>query len=523
MNNRFYKDKYDVVIIGAGISGLASALSLTNKNLNILVLEQHNLPGGVATSFVRGGVEFEASLHEMMSIGSKENRLNVGEFFDLFGININWIRVPEAYRLVTDSIDVTIHAGENGNYEVPAKEIAEACGNLDGLYEKILDFFLMCKRIYDGINSTARRPIGLVRLISNYPDLIRTAGYSTYEVLKSFDLPDKTIDILSAYWMYVGNRTKDLPFTIYAFLVADYFGYGSYIPKNTSHEMSLKMAMKCEELGVEIEYDKKVEKILVKDNKIRGVRLSDGTIINCDYVISGAYPNNVYTNMIEPKIEIKPEMIKYVNSKEIGCSCFSVILLLDKDYHELGIKDYATFYAPNGMDIDKIWEEGKTLGPWNYITSVCVNVANPDASPKGTCIYSMTYLPLPDAFKSIDVKDYEEIKRKNAMHFIELESKRLGVNLLDHILELEMETPISVAHYVGSWNGSIYGFRHQMDDHIVARLGMKAKEQYISGLAFNGAHQTSGDGMAPVINSGRAGANDILMEMRARRSKNEDK
>jgi len=129
---------------------------------------------------------------------------------------------------------------------------------------------------------------------------------------------------------------------------------------------------------------------------------------------------------------------------------------------------------------------------------------------------------LPESFENVDEYNYEEIKKKNAMHFIELESKRLGVNLKEHILEIIIETPISVSHYVGSWNGSIYGFMHSMDDHIVARLGMKDKEQYISGLAFNGAHQTSGDGMAPVINSGRAGASDILLEIR-RRAINENK
>lgn len=522
MSSVFYKDKYDVIIIGAGISGLASSLTLANRGLDVLVLEQHNLPGGVATSFVRGGVEFEAALHEMMSIGSKENRLNVGAFFDNNKIDINWVRVPECFRLITDEYDVTIHAGTEGNYDIPAREITEACGGDEELYNKLISFFTVCKNIYDGVNTSAHHPMSKIKLISKFPDLVKTAGYSTLEMLNSFDLPKKAIDILSAYWMYVGNKTSDLPFTIYAFLVADYFGYGSYIPKNTSHEMSLKMAMRSEELGVQIEYDKKVSKILVDNNRIKGVKLADGTIINCDYVISGAYPNKVYSSMIEPKIEINKAMIKYVNSKEIGCSCFSVIMLLDKDYKELGIENYATFYAPYGMDLDKIWEEGKTEGPWNYITSVCANVCNEDASPKGTCVYSITYLPLPESFSNVTPKNYEKIKEKNANYFIDIESKRLGVDLRSHILEIEIETPVSVSHYVSSWMGSIYGFMHKMDDHIVARLNMKENEQYISGLAFNGAHQTSGDGMAPVINSGRAGANDILSEIR-RRAKNENK
>ena len=52
---KFYKDHYDVIVIGGALAGLSSALMLADKGLDVLVLERHNLPGGIATSFVRGG------------------------------------------------------------------------------------------------------------------------------------------------------------------------------------------------------------------------------------------------------------------------------------------------------------------------------------------------------------------------------------------------------------------------------------------------------------------------------------
>jgi len=36
----------------------------------VLVLEQHTVPGGFATSFVRGRFEFEAALHQLADVGS---------------------------------------------------------------------------------------------------------------------------------------------------------------------------------------------------------------------------------------------------------------------------------------------------------------------------------------------------------------------------------------------------------------------------------------------------------------------
>jgi prolycopene isomerase len=54
------KSKYDVVVIGAGLGGLTTASLLAKSGLDVLVIEQHNLPGGACTSFRREGHTFDA-------------------------------------------------------------------------------------------------------------------------------------------------------------------------------------------------------------------------------------------------------------------------------------------------------------------------------------------------------------------------------------------------------------------------------------------------------------------------------
>lgn len=516
--SKYYKDHYDVIIIGAALAGLSSALTLLKKGYDVLVLEQHNLPGGVATSFVRGDVELEASLHEMVSVGPVEHPLKLRKYFKQFDIDVDWVSVSDAYRLVTPDIDIVLRHGDKGDFTKPCEDIAKACGDKDGtIFNNLMKFFAYCLENHDSADAVSGNYIGKLEIAKNHLNFIKGFGYTFLDVAKAFNLPDKAIDILSAYWMYLGAPLNDMPFTMYGYILADYIGYGAYIPRHTSHEISLKMLEKVIEMGGQVEFNSRVENILVKNKKVYGVTTDKGESINCDYVISGAYPNTVYSKMISPLSEVSDLAKKTINSMELGVSCFSIVLLLDKSHEELGLNDYATFYALNDMDTVKIFESGTKLEKWVYLTSICTNVAISDASPKGTTIYSITYLPDPSSFKDVDVINYQQYKDLIVEHFLNEESKRLGFNLKDHILEIVVETPISISHYVGSYKGVIYGYRHSMNAHSAAREMMN--ENFIEGLAFAGSHSTGGDGMAPAISNGHIAAKQIIDLDNKRRKK----
>lgn len=82
-------DNYDVVVIGAGNGGLSAAAYMAQHGKRVLVLEQHNAPGGCATSFVRGRFEFEATLHEMCQMGEGENAGAVRKLLDSYGLDVD--------------------------------------------------------------------------------------------------------------------------------------------------------------------------------------------------------------------------------------------------------------------------------------------------------------------------------------------------------------------------------------------------------------------------------------------------
>ena len=83
-------NQYDVIVVGAGNGGLVAAATTAKSGLKTLLLEKNNLPGGCASSFVRGRFEFEPSLHELCSVGTEEEPDQVTEIFNNLGVKIEW-------------------------------------------------------------------------------------------------------------------------------------------------------------------------------------------------------------------------------------------------------------------------------------------------------------------------------------------------------------------------------------------------------------------------------------------------
>ena len=76
---------YDVIVIGAGNGGLSAAAFTAKNGLKTLIVDKHNIPGGSATSFVRGRFEFETPCMNWRQLAPKKTQDQFANCWNLWG------------------------------------------------------------------------------------------------------------------------------------------------------------------------------------------------------------------------------------------------------------------------------------------------------------------------------------------------------------------------------------------------------------------------------------------------------
>ena len=230
--------KFDVVVVGAGNAGLSAALQCQLAGKKTLLIEKHNVPGGAATSFVRGRFEIEPSLHELCDFGPPENPGDVRNILDGYGVKLDWYECKDCFRIVSRysdgmPMDVTMPSGIDAFIDKMEEYVP-------GSREKMTQLFDLFQEVLDGIAyiTASKGHADSKVLQADYPNMLRTGAYSTKKVFNALKLPLKCQDILSTYWSYLGVDMEHLAFIHYAAMVHKYISRSATF-RPTPHTSSL--------------------------------------------------------------------------------------------------------------------------------------------------------------------------------------------------------------------------------------------------------------------------------------------
>lgn len=503
---------YDLVVVGAGNGGLMAACRASQLGLKTLVIEKHNLPGGCATSFRRGRFEFEASLHEIPDFAQGPARGDLGKLFDELKIEVEWLPIPDAYRIVVAGkdgieLDATVPHGRE-------KFIAYMESQCPGCTPAINRFFDVCKVIDEGLNyfGTSQGKPDPAVIFSRYSNFARVAGATVMEVWKAIEMPQRCIDILSAYWPYQGGDLYTLDAVRYFKMLSGYVSTGAYMPKMRSHEISLAIEKRARELGCTFWYNREVTRITTEKGYVSGVITDDGELIRASCVISNTFPNVVYGRLLDDPSLVPEYELKKANARTFGGRGFTMLMGLNRSPEELGIKDYAVFISTSA-DSEAMYRNCFSRETNDNFAVTCLNIVNPSASPRGTSHFAITCLFTDEAWGDVTPENYTTVKREFALSLLQRYEEAMGISIRDCIEEIVIATPVTYARYLGSPQGAIYGYFPDRWDGMMARTFSDGMEQTIPGLRFVGSHGVRLSGYMPTYISGDIAAKQTMADM----------
>jgi len=275
-----------IVIIGAGMGGLAAALRLASSGVPVLVLEAQKAPGGKMRQVWAGGHAFDAG----------PTVLTMKWVFDdlLAGLNTSLedeIALDKADLLArhfwagADQLD--LHADVDRSVDA----IGAFSGRADAAgYRK---FAADSQRVFETLKDTfisASRPnpvslssrIGFLR----FADMLALRPFSTlWAALGEYFSDPRLRQLFGRYATYCGSSPFAAPATL--MLVAHVEQAGVWIPRGGMHGIASRFQALAESRGVSFRFDTPVDQIQTDSTSgaVKAVRLGSGEVIEADKVI----------------------------------------------------------------------------------------------------------------------------------------------------------------------------------------------------------------------------------------------
>lgn len=492
---------FDAIVIGSGNAGLTAAAALQRGGAKTLLLERHNIPGGCATSFVRGEFEFEVALHQLSGMGTEEQPFVMRQIFDQLGImdKIEVVEEQDLYRFVLPGeIDVTLPADWEELQQVLIERFpneAEAIPRFMQVVEAIsLESFINVPQLQR--NNDQSFLDGQCAHYKQYG--LRPAS----EVFREFFSDEDLIATLSAYWCYLGVATKDLPFVDLAVMI---YVYGKFKPthiKGGSQAISSALLESFQQAGGEVRFNCGAEKILTQDGAVTGVITEAGEQVLCKTVISNASPIHTYHELLDMP-ELPQQASQDLKSRRIGTSAFVLYVGVDCSPEQLGIKNASTFIVGD-RDEERAIERMGTLDEPSSIMVTCYNLEDPDFAPPGKSSLSILCLQYGEPWDSVPEEKYAETKYQLAETLIK-QAEQVYPGIQEHLEQIEVATPLTMMRYLNTPGGAIYGFDQNTQDSKLFRERMDA----IDGLFMSSAWYGMG-GFQPTYMSGNSTAHSAM-------------
>jgi phytoene dehydrogenase-like protein len=444
---------YDVIVIGSGMGGLATASLLAQVDQRrVLVLERHFKLGGFMHSFRRNEYEWDPGVHYIgeMQPGSMTRRI----------MDVITRKKLEWYQLSSPFEKIMF---PEGTFGIPndAKSYREALIARFPLEAKRIDrYFRDVKKAQGWVNwwfVSKQYPTWMMAPIMFFGK--RLAGMTTGEYLSRFEDP-LLRSILAAQWPDYGTQPSESAFGIHATVAADFFN-GGYFPIGGGKEITRHAAEAVEALGGQCLVNHDVQSIIVENGRacgVRGIHKNREFEFRAPVIVSNIGAANTYGKLV-PGEYCQREREQITRIKP-GPSANILFLGLNDDpsKHGFGDSNYWIFKSLD-HDISPLYRDGQLDEVSGAYVSFC-SLRNPGQTPHTAQIVTFDDEHCWQGYEDKSWKrrgeEYELKKDQFAEKMIDFAEGFLpGLRKL--IAYQELSTPLTVKSFTNHPQGMIYG------------------------------------------------------------------
>ncbi|PJE98015.1 phytoene desaturase [Streptomyces carminius] len=270
-----------VVVVGAGLSGLAAALHLLGAGRRVTVLERDPGPGGRAGRLEHGGYRIDTGPTVLTMPHLLDEALAaVGESVEK---RLELLPLHPAYRArFADGSALDVHTGA----EAMAEEVRRFAGPAEAAgYLRLRRWLERLYRAQMGrfIDSNIDHPLQLL-----HPDLARLAalgGFGRLEGQVGRFLADERLRRVFTFQSLYAGVAPARALAAYAVIAYMDTVAGVWFPRGGMHAVPAALAGAARDAGAELRYGCEVTRLEQRTGRVVAVHTGDGDRVPCDAVV----------------------------------------------------------------------------------------------------------------------------------------------------------------------------------------------------------------------------------------------
>jgi phytoene dehydrogenase-like protein len=453
---------YDVVIIGAGMSGLAAGIRLAYYEKRVLILEKHYAFGGLNSYYKLHGREFDVGLHAVTNYVPEDTASRAGGVFGSKGEMAGMARRahPDGVAELADARSHHLTGGRNAPLNKLLRQLRLTREDFDlrpqsysvvqfpgcslkfangiGLLES-----QVAERFPKAIDDFCR----LVEEVVAYDDAGLDVPYQpTRPYLRDRIRDPLLIEMLLCPIMFYGSAEEhDLDLTQFVTLFKSIYLEGFARPRQGVRQIIKALVRKFRECGGEIRMQRGVERLVIGGERVKEIVLQNGETVTADVVLSSAG--------VGETMALCGDARGRAAKAETGRLSFvETIAILDQPPRVFGHEATIVFY--NHAETFTYARPGTLVDLRSGILCCPSNYSGHQDDPEGKV--RLTWLANYDAWARLPRPEYDAKKQELLPRFM-AEAERFLPDISRHVLCTDMFTPVTIHHFTGHAGGAVYG------------------------------------------------------------------